>query len=103
MVEDVSLLEEFDPARGSTFYKAEAGPAVTAANGTEVFRDFFRFSQYPLERTAPLAAPEGGTEVQAIDMRFGSPVRPAFVAQAIVGGRMEVRQAWFSYGVARPR
>jgi inner membrane protein len=103
LVEDVSLMDELDPTRGSTFYKAEPGPAITAANRTVVFRDFFRFSQYPLERAEPVADPEGGTEVEAMDMRFGTPVRPAFVAQAIVGGRMEVRQAWFSYGAARPR
>jgi inner membrane protein len=102
-VEDFSLLGEFDPARGNLFYKAEAGPAVSAANATRVFRDFFRFSQYPLERTEPVAEPEGATEVEAMDMRFGTPVRPAFVATAVVSGKMQVVRAWFSYGAARPR
>ena len=33
-VQDFSLLEEFDPSRGTTFYKAEPGPATSAANRT---------------------------------------------------------------------
>ncbi len=52
-VQEISLVEEFDPSRGATVYKAESGPEIAAANRTTVFRDFFNFSQYPLERTTP--------------------------------------------------
>jgi inner membrane protein len=96
-VQDLNLLEEFDPSRGATFYKAEPGAAVQAANGTGAFRDFFKFAQYPLERTVPLADPEGATRVEAIDMRFGTPAQPRFVATAIVNNRLQAIRSWFSF------
>jgi len=105
-VQDFSLIEEFDPSRGTTVYKAEPGPAITAANRTAVFRDFFNFSQFPLEQTTPAREPEGATRVEAMDMRFGTPAEPVFEATAIVSNRFEVLQSWFSMaGVAavRPR
>jgi inner membrane protein len=106
-VVDFGLLEEFDPSRGAIFYKAEPGAAIQAANNSPVFRDFFNFSQFPLERSQPLADPDGAalveTRVEAMDMRFGSPTQPGFVATADVNNRLQVVRAWFSFGVARPR
>jgi len=102
-VVDVSLLEEFDPSRGARFDKAEPTPAVQAANRSPVFREFFRFSQFPLEQAVPLAEPEGATRVEALDMRFGTPLRPAFVATADVSNSLRVIRAWFTFGAARPR
>lgn len=103
VVHDFSLLEEFDPSHGVTFYKAEPQPAVSAANATPVFRDFFSFAQFPLERATPLADPENAARVEAMDMRFGTPARPGFVATAVVSSRNRVLQSWFSFGAARPR
>jgi hypothetical protein len=111
---DFNLLEEFDPSRGAIFYKAEPSPAIQAANTSPVFRDFFNFSQFPIERTTPLAGlgsaarhGEGaaGVEarVEAMDMRFGTPARPAFVATADVNSRLQVVRAWFAFRVPRPR
>ena len=101
-VVDFNLLEEFDPSRGAIFYKAEPGPAIQAANNSPVFRDFFKFSQFPLERTMPLADPEGVTRVearvQAMDMRFGTPSQPRFVATADVNNRLQVTRSWFTFG-----
>jgi inner membrane protein len=97
-VVDFSLLEEFDPSRGTTFYKAEPGAAIQAANDLPVFRDFFRFSQFPLEIAMPLADPESATRVQAMDMRFGTPAQPRFVATADVNNRLQVMRAWFTFG-----
>jgi len=102
-VVNFSLLEEFDPSRGSIFYKAEPTPAMQAANNSSTFREFFRFSQFPLERTIPMADAEGGTRVEAMDLRFGTPAQPAFVAAAEVDKRLAVVRAWFSFGAARPR
>jgi inner membrane protein len=102
-VVDFSLLEEFDPSRGAVFYKAEPGAAVAAANNSPVFRDFFKFSQFPLERSVPLADPEGATRVEAIDMRFGTPAQPRFLAMADVDNRLQVVRAWFTFGaLGRP-
>jgi inner membrane protein len=102
-VENFSLLEEFDPSRGTIFYKAEPEPAIKAANATPEFRDFFRFSQFPLERVTPLANPEGATRVEAMDMRFGTPTQPGFVATSEIDNRLRVIRSWFSFGSPRPR
>ena len=102
-LQEVNLLGEFDPAQGRRFYKPEAAPALSAAAGTRVFRDFLRFSQFPLWRVTPVWEPEPGTRVEAMDLRFGTPSAPAFVATAVVDARGEVRRAWFSFGEAAPR
>jgi inner membrane protein len=101
-VVDFSLLEEFDPSRAVISYKAEPGAAIQAANNSPEFRDFFKFSQFPLERTIPLADPQGATRVEAMDLRFGTPAQPAFVATADVNDRLQVIRAWFTFGAARP-
>jgi inner membrane protein len=101
-VVNFSLLEEFDPSRAVIFYKAEPGAAIQAANNSPDFRDFFRFSQFPLERAMPLADPEGATRVEAMDMRFGTPAQPGFVATAEVDNRLQVIRSWFTFGAARP-
>ncbi|MFN7992586.1 MAG: metal-dependent hydrolase [Bryobacteraceae bacterium] len=102
-VHDLNLLEEFEPSRGSIFYKADPVPAVKAANQSPVFRDFFRFSQFPLERSEPFPRPEGATRVEAMDMRFGTPAHPSFIAFAVVGERLNVLDSGFAFGEVRPR
>jgi inner membrane protein len=101
-VVDFSLLEEFNPSHGIIYYKSEPGSAINAANNSPEFRSFFKFAQYPLERTIPLGDPEGGTRVEAMDMRFGSPGQPGFLATADVNGRLQVVRSWFTFGAARP-
>jgi len=78
--------------------KTNDGPAIQAANNSQVFRDFFNFSQFPLERTLPLADPGGATRVEALDMRFGTPAQPGFQATADVNSRLQVVRAWFAFG-----
>ena len=102
-IQNFNLWQEFDPLLGTIFYKAEPSAAVKSANDTVVFRDFFRFSQYPFERVTLLADPEGATRVEAMDLRFGSPAMPSFVSTAVVDSGMRVIRAWFSFGAARPR
>lgn len=97
-VVDFNLLGEFDPSRSATFYKAESTAAIQAANRSPVFRDFFQFSQFPFERTLPLADPDGATRVEALDMRFGTPAQPRFVATADVNARQQVIRSGFAFG-----
>ena len=91
----VNLLGEFDPAEGQLFYKAEPSPeqaaAAAAARRTPVFQSFLAFSQYPFWRFTPADAPEQAIRVEVMDLRFGAPARPRFVAHAVVlpGGRVE--------------
>jgi hypothetical protein len=100
---DLDLLRDFDPAAGRVFYKPEAGPALEAAGRTATFRDYLGFAQFPLWRVLPAEEPEGAVAVQAIDLRFGTPLQPAFVATAILNGRFEVLRSWFTFGAAAPR
>jgi inner membrane protein len=102
-VHQVNLLDEFDPAAGTVFHKPDSGPALDAARGTETFLDFLRFSQWPLFRVLPIADPEGGKRVEVLDLRFGTPVEPGFMASAILDARLQVLQSYLQFGRLRPR
>jgi len=101
MLLDFNLTEEFDPSHGNIHYKIEQTPVIKTANNSLEFRDFFNFSQFPLERTTPLERPEGATRVQAFDLRFGTPSHPRFVVTADVTRRLEVTRAGFSFSARR--
>ena len=51
----------------------------------------------------PADEPENSRLVEVMDMRFGSPLSPAFVAAAVVDSRLRVLRTWFQFGVIRPR
>ena len=99
----VNLLGDFDPATGRSFYKPEPSPAIEAARRTPVFEEFLRFSQYPFWQLTPSGQAAGETRVEAMDLRFGDPRTPAFVATAIVDANQRVMRAWFQFGRATPR
>jgi inner membrane protein len=94
----MNLLRQFDPTAGKVFYKLEPSPPVAAARTTETFRVFLAFSQWPLWRATPLPLPENGILVEAMDLRFGAPPHPRFVASAILNGSLHVEKAWFEFG-----
>lgn len=102
-VQDVNLTGEFDPAQGRTFYKPAPDPALEAAARSPVVRDFLRFAQFPLWRVSPAAEVESGTLVEILDMRFGTPAQPAFVASVLLDGRLQPVRSWFQFGRVRPR
>lgn len=102
-VVNVNLLGDFDPATGRNFYKAEPSPAIEAARRDPVFEGFLRFSQYPLWQVTAADQAEGATRVEAMDLRFGDPRTPAFVATAIVDAHQRVVRAWFQFGRPKPR
>lgn len=94
---DLNLLAEFDPSQGQVYYKPEPGPAIEAARATAVFREFLRFSQYPYWRAVPVDEPEGAVLVEAMDLRFGPPSEPRFVAAALVRRDHRVERTWFRF------
>jgi inner membrane protein len=102
-LQDLDLRAEADPNAGSIFYKPESSPGLDAARRTAAFQGFLEFAQYPYWRLQPRPEPENTITVEAMDLRFGSPLNPGFVATAIVNSRMEVMRSWFAYGVTRPR
>jgi len=103
VLEDVNLLGEFDPAAGHTFYKPDPSPALDAARRTTVVQEFLRFSQYPFWQITPAEQADGGTRVEAMDLRFGDPQEPGFVATVILDAHQQVTSAWFQFGRAKPR
>lgn len=102
-VHEMNLRGDFDPGAGRIFYKPEPSPLLDPAGKTPVFRDFLRFSQYPFWRVQPAAEPEGDAVVEVMDLRFGTPLSPAFVATAVVNNRLQVVRTSFVFGAAKPR
>ena len=102
VVQDLNLLR--DPGeRGTVFHKPDPDPAIEIARRTLVFRDFLRFSQYPLWRVTPNSALENGKIVELFDMRFGTPLAPGFMTRASIDGRGQVVETSFQFGAVRPR
>jgi inner membrane protein len=100
---EMNLLEDFDPTRGTVFYKPAPSPAMEAAKATKVFRVFLDFSRDPVWRITPTADPENGARVDAMDLRFGYPPETGtFTASAIVDAGWKVRRAWFQFGGPEP-
>lgn len=83
---DLNLMGEFDPSAGAVYYKPEPRPEIEKARDTEAFRVFLEFSQWTLWRVAPVSDPENGVQVQALDLRFGTPEQPHFAASAVFDG-----------------
>jgi inner membrane protein len=102
-VQDINLLADFDPNASRILYKPEPNPAIEAAAQTATFRHFLGFAQYPLWRVLPAAEPENAVTVEAMDLRFGDPSSPGFVATAILDSRLRVIREWFTFGAAKPR
>ena len=62
---------------------------------TRPFQVFGQFSQVPFWKVTPL--PEA-SRVELIDLRFGTPTRPGFEAEADVDESGHVRDARFGFG-----
>lgn len=61
-------LEQFDPSRGEAFPKAEMRPVFAQVRDRREFRAFLGFYEWAYWRAAPLAEPEGGWEVEVVDL-----------------------------------
>jgi inner membrane protein len=102
-VQDINLATSFDPMRATVLHKPEPDPPMDAARKTDTFRVFLQFSQFPLWRISPADEPENAHIVEVMDMRFGTPLAPAFVASALVDSRLRVLGTDFRWGAIRPR
>lgn len=118
----VDLTGTFDPTAGRTYYPAlpSAAPnaAIIAARATHAFQVFANFDQLPfwkvtkLDPEAPddsargieqsgarlLVEPPARKRVELIDLRFGTPDHPGFVATAIVDASGVVERARVAFG-----
>ncbi len=84
---------EFDPSQGRIDY---ASPPNEAALKTRPFEVFSRFDQVPFWKIERLA--DDTSEVQLIDLRFGTPEQPGFVATAVIDASGVVRESKFGFG-----
>jgi inner membrane protein len=100
-ITDVDLAGEFDPSRAAIYLKPEPDPALDAARRTATFQEFLRFSQFPLWRVLPVAEPENGKEVDVVDLRFGTPAAPGFMASAVLDAQLKVVRTSFQFGPGR--
>jgi inner membrane protein len=99
----LNLSQPFDPTRAQIFHKPDFDPAIAAANRSPVFQQFLAFSQFPFWRVSPAEEPENAKLVEVMDMRFGSPMAPGFMASAVVDSRLRVLRTAFQFGAIRPR
>jgi inner membrane protein len=83
---DLNVRGEFDPSSGAVYYKPEARPEIDKARDTEAFGVFLEFSQWTLWRVAPVSDPENGVQVEALDLRFGTPDQAHFTVRAVFDG-----------------
>ncbi|MCC6859942.1 MAG: metal-dependent hydrolase [Bryobacterales bacterium] len=97
---DLNLLGSFDPAGGRLLYKPQIDPAIAAAGRLPVFQGLLEFAQFPYWRVTP-AQPDGWQRVEAMDLRFGQPAEPRFLATALLDPRHRVQRAWFEFGLRR--
>jgi inner membrane protein len=102
-VTDVNLLADFDPTQAAIFHKPDPDAAMEAARHTATFREFLRFSQFPLWRSSPAAEPDDARLVEVLDLRFGTPLDPGFIAGAVINARQQPVDTWFHFGRPRPR
>jgi len=96
----VRVADDFNPGTGRIAYPPGPSPAIDAARKTREFEVFERFNQLPFWRLIP--APNG-LRVELIDLRFGTPELPGFVAEAVVerGGHVVESKFGFSLPVGR--
>jgi inner membrane protein len=102
-VEDVDLLGEFDPTRATVYHKPAPDPAIQAAERLPPFQEFLRFSQFPMWRVAPSPNLENGTEVEVLDLRFGTPAAPAFMVRANLDAKLRAVDTSFQFGLRRQK
>jgi len=89
----VDLNTEFDPSVGRIDYSSLPNEAALKTRPFEVFA---KFDQLPFWKAQKLA--DGTTQVQLIDLRFGTPEQPGFAATAIVDASGAVRESRFGFG-----
>ena len=98
---ELTITGEFDPTRAIVYEKPDAGSAIEAARRTPAFQEFLQFSQFPLWRVLPVSEPEGGEQVDAMDLRFGTPSAPAFMVSTVLDHQLKPVHTSFSFGFGK--
>ncbi|MFN3322611.1 MAG: metal-dependent hydrolase [Bryobacteraceae bacterium] len=102
IVVPVDVLGGFDPAAGRVLFHPDHSAAIDAARRTGTFQRYLNFSLFPHWRVTPVAEPEGGLLVEAMDLRFGIPPRDRFIASALLDSSLRVIRSEYRFGPLRP-
>jgi hypothetical protein len=94
----VDLTEDYNPSAGRVDYSTKSSAAIDAAKATRPFQVFGDFNQLPFWSVKP----DGDLiRVDLIDLRFGTPERPGFIATALVTGQGKVEESKVGIGLPR--
>ena len=93
----VNLLREFDSEAGQTWYQAEPSLALSVARRQAPFEVLQRFSRTLLWQSVQMPGEQSGTEVKAMDLRFGEPIEGSFTARAVVRDDGSVAESRFDF------
>jgi inner membrane protein len=103
----VDLRTSFHPEDAALYYKPPRTPAMQAAMETYPFQMLLEFVQYPLWVIQPDIDPvkgnTGGSRVELMDVRFGTPAASGFSATALVDKNNQVQEATFGLGEVKAR
>jgi len=102
-VTEINLARDFDPSGALFFHKPASDRAMDAARRTRTFQLFLTFAQFPYWKVTPISNPQNGRQVEVLDMRFGSPPAPGFMATATLDDRLRAVETSFTFGTLRPR
>lgn len=95
---DVWIGQAFDPEKGNVYYKPDDAARINAARKTDTVRRFLQFAHYAVWRIKPVAEPEGGTEVEGVDVRFGAPEEGRFRVRVVLDQDKKVVSSEFTFG-----
>ena len=99
----INLLFPYDPTGGTLYYPPQPSAAIEAARRTSTVQRFLGFAQYPFWQSTPLDRPEGASRIEVIDLRFGDPSSPRFVASVVVDAAGRVLEENYGFGPLKPR
>src|SRR5262249_41601592 len=91
----VDLSAQFDPSDGRIEYVPEPNPALEIARRTPAFEEFAKFNQLPFWKITPVP---DGIRVDLVDLRFGTPEFPGFMATTVVDSAGNPRDPRFTFG-----
>jgi inner membrane protein len=96
LIVPVDLTLEYNPADGRVEFPTLSSPSIDAAKTSPAFQVFTDFDQLPFWRVKP----EGDLiRVDLLDLRFGTPQRPSFMATALVTPNGHVEESQVRMGV----
>ena len=94
---EIDAAKQFHFDEGQMVPKALPSAALEAASATDAFRVMSEFARFPVYRAVPRSPPNGGTQIEFSDLRFG------FTSLALMNRSNQVESSTFQFGPAAPR